>query len=69
VNKRTATKVDSPYTVWAKHAKMKNWVPLMTGVSMEFAVREVVIRQDRVRRSGVQCIFKATPQGERPDGR
>lgn len=60
-------RVEIRYTLWAKHAYgPKNWLPLYSGATQEWAVGEMVIRQDRVRRSGEPCRFKVTPDGEKP---
>lgn len=56
------------WTVWASHEKVRagEWLPLVTNLSGSEAVREVVTRQDRVRRNGQPCRFKALPEGESP---
>ena len=54
------------WTLWAKHEKVKNWLPILTGLRHSVAIDELTTRQDRVRRSGERCVFKLLPMGEVP---
>lgn len=58
---------EARFTLWAKHDRVKRWLPLYTGVTQEWAIREMIIRQDRVRRTQTPCKFKVRPDGEKPD--
>lgn len=54
------------WTLWAYHDKVKRWTPVLTGLRHSIAIGELVVRQDRVRRSGEPCRFKLLPDGEAP---
>lgn len=61
--------VEVLWSLWAKHAKVPRWVRLETGMKLQRATDEMIVRQDRVRRSGEPCRFKLLPDGKEPDER
>lgn len=65
---RPRARVPVKYTLWAKHGNVRSgWLRLLTGLTQEQAVNEVVTRQDRVRRSGEPVRFTVAIDGKRPD--
>jgi hypothetical protein len=54
------------YVLWALHAQVKRWLPIIEGLHPQMAVDEMTTRQDRVRRSGQPCVFKVLPEGKVP---
>ena len=55
------------YTVWGQTKGARGWLPLVSGLSQQVAVEELVQRQDRVRRAGYQTRFTISVDGVRPD--
>lgn len=54
-------------SLWAFSPKVKRWVLLMPELRGQAAVDEMIARQDRVRRTGYDTVFKLLPPGEEPD--
>jgi hypothetical protein len=61
-------KLAGRWNLWVSHDKVKQgaWSVLLSGLSQGVAVDEMIVRRDRVRRSGQPCRFKALPEGELP---
>jgi hypothetical protein len=54
------------YAVWAWAKGVNRWVCLFPDMAGHDAANEVVVRQDRLRRSGFETRILALPVGEDP---
>jgi hypothetical protein len=55
------------YVLWARNPRAGDrWLPIVK-LRGQAAADELIIRQDRIRRSKYECRFKLLPEGETPD--
>ena len=54
------------WVLWAKHEKVKRWVPLLRSEHRQVVVEELIARQDRTRRRKEPVVFKVLAEGESP---
>lgn len=61
---------DAPkrWNVWVSHDKVREgkWSILLGGLTQHRAIDEMIVRADRVRRSGQPCRFRILPEGWEP---
>lgn len=55
--------------LWAFVPRVGRWVLLIPDLDARAALDEKLLRQDRVRRSGLDCKFALLPVGEGPPPR